>query len=102
MATLSYPRISISPIESIRYPRIQPEFGWNFGLNDDETDLLNEAVQIHSAREVFYRSQPPRMTEHFRRAVHLRYADPDHPIEDLIGDIPGVPSRYAGIVGSFP
>jgi len=71
-------------------------------LNEEETDLLNEAVQIHSAREVFYRSQRPRMTEHFRRAVHLRYADPDHPIEGLIGDIPGVSSRNTRIVGSFP
>jgi len=62
-------------------------------LNEQEVDECNHAVQIYSKNAIYFRSQQPKIHEEFRRAVHLRYAHSDNPIDRLIHSIPGVPTR---------
>ena len=59
-------------------------------LNEDEVDLINDCVLVYSSKEVFFRSQCPRVSGSFREGKHLRYRDRDHPIEHLVHEIPGV------------
>ena len=59
-------------------------------LSKGETKFLNDTVQVYSKEELFFRSERPRITEHFRNAQHLRYTGHDHWIERLICTIPGV------------
>ena len=60
-------------------------------LTDDEVDALNDGIQVYAKSEVFFRSQRPEVTSHFRRNMHLRFSDRDNPIDRLIHHIPGVP-----------
>ena len=60
-------------------------------LKDDEVHILNDTVLVYSRNEVFFRSQKPAITDDFAMARHLRYSEPDHPIEQLIHKLPGVP-----------
>ena len=40
-------------------------------LTDAEVDALNLAVQVYARSEIFFRSQPPVVVDHFRRETHL-------------------------------
>ena len=63
-------------------------------LSRTETLSINEAVQIYSGKEMFFRSEKPEITEYFRRAEYLHYCDSNNPIEHLIREVPGIlPTR---------
>ena len=53
--------------------------------------VINEATQIYSSKYLFYRSQTPLLSEHFRNKQHLVYRSGD-PIRSLIEKIPGIRS----------
>lgn len=50
-------------------------------------------VQVYAKNAIFFRSQPPVLTEAFQRGKHLEYSHPGNPIDNLIHSIPGVPAR---------
>ena len=59
-------------------------------LRVDETEALNNTIQVYSGKELFFRSQQPQMTNDFRVGQYLCYTNYDHSIETFIRDIPGV------------
>ena len=59
-------------------------------LRDDETEALNNTVQVYSGKELFFRSQQPQMTDDFRVGQYLCHTGHDHSIETFVRDIPGV------------
>ena len=70
-------------------------------LTDAEVHALNLAVQAYAGSEIFFRSQPPVVVDHFRRETHPRFATQDNPIDRLIHDIPGVPALDLSLERSF-
>jgi len=60
--------------------------------DDDLITLINTTTQIYSGDCLFFRTEQPALSEHFRRAEYLRYSDKD-PVEQLVPQIPGVKSR---------
>lgn len=58
--------------------------------------FFNETVQIYSKECLFYRSEKPRLSEHFVTREHLEYACDDDPLDQLLDGIPGVerPFRF--------
>ena len=87
------PELSILYVMPSLY-KIEPRM-MTMVLTDSETEFLNRTVQVYSRQELFFRSQPPHMTEAYNQAQHLCYAARDHWIEQLIRDIPG--ARSSGI-----
>ena len=65
-------------------------------VTPDETDALNDAVQVYARDKIFFRSQQPSLLEHFTQGKHLRYSDYRNPVDQLIDSIPGIdrPSRF--------
>lgn len=59
----------------------------------EETDLLNETVQIYARQALFYRSEPPTLTENYRVGKHLRFSSLTNPIEAIVYALPGVRAR---------
>lgn len=62
-------------------------------LDDHEVDICNNTVQVYAKTAIFFRSQPPVLTEAFQRGKHLVYSHPGNPIDSLIHSIPGVTGR---------
>ena len=60
----------------------------------DLVALINETVQIYAKDYLFFRSQQPRLSEHFKARDHREYYGFD-PVQELIEQIPGVPPRPA-------
>ena len=63
----------------------------------EEALMLNEAVQVYARGALFFRNEAPELTEEFKRAAHLQYAGPVHPITAFIHSLPGVPDRDASL-----
>lgn len=82
------PEISILYAKPMTY-RIEPRMT-TVVLSREESLLLNEAVQIYSKKEIFYRSEKPKITEFFQQAQYLCYRNSNNPIDNLIREIPGV------------
>jgi hypothetical protein len=70
-------------------------------LSEDEVDICNDAVQIYSKNEIFYRNQQPQIIDEFAGAEHRQYGHPDNPIDELIRAIPGIPPRDRSMDGFF-
>lgn len=58
-------------------------------VSGDVVHVVNEATQIYSKDYLFYRSDQPDLSEHFKRKEHLVYAQGD-PIDRLVSGIPGI------------
>lgn len=58
-----------------------------------ETDRLNQAVQVYSGDQIFYRSEKPIITDAYKRGTHLLFADDRNPVDDLIYSMPGIKPR---------
>lgn len=69
-------------------------------LDENETKVFNDTVQVYARNFLFYRSQKPELTDDFKSGKHLKYAFEDHPINRLIDDLSGVPSQQYHF--SFP
>ena len=59
----------------------------------EEATGLNDAVQVYARRSIFYRSEAPVIRDEFKAGRHLRYTHPNHPIEQIVRSLPGVPPR---------
>lgn len=57
-----------------------------------ETDALNAAVQVYARDFIFFRTEKPEMSEHYRVGQHLVYEGPNA-VDALIHSIPGIPPR---------
>lgn len=75
------------PMEYVAEPRLM-----SIEANDDLIRLINTTTQIYSGACLFFRTEQPVLSEHFRHAGYLRYADAD-PVEQLVSQIPGVKAR---------
>ncbi len=62
-------------------------------VTDQEALALNQAVQIHASKMIFYREQKPELSEAFQRGKHLIFATNENPIDYLLHSIPGVSDR---------
>ncbi len=80
--------------------RVEPRFCTRV-LSEDEVDICNDAVQIYSKNEIFYRNQQPQIIDEFAGAEHRQYGHPDNPIDELIRAIPGIPPRDRSMDGFF-
>jgi hypothetical protein len=60
-------------------------------VGDEIVQVLNETTQIYSKEYLFYRSQQPVLSEHFKKKEHLCYARGD-PIDSLVSGIAGIES----------
>jgi hypothetical protein len=58
-----------------------------------EVDILNGAIQIHARRQIFYRSERPKISEAFRKEEHLIFRDDRNSVDDFIYGMPGVDPR---------
>jgi hypothetical protein len=72
-------------------------------LGEQEVDACNSVIQVYAKEAVYFRSQQPELTDVFRRAAHLVYADRNNPIERIIQGIPGVlsPSSDLDHISAF-
>lgn len=75
------------PMEYVAEPRLT-----SVEADDDLIRLINTTTQIYSGDCLFFRAEQPTLSEHFRHAEYLRYADGD-PVEQLVSQIPGVKAR---------
>lgn len=89
------PEIAVLFARPLRYSE-QPKLS-TLVITEAETAALNEAVQVYSRNAIFYRTQAPEMTDHFRVGRHLVFKGPTNPIRELIHSLPGVPSRDASM-----
>lgn len=85
------PWLSILFVRPMKYS-VMPRLS-SVAITEKETDLLNHTVQVYAKNEIFFRSQKPKIANEYFIGKHLRYADPDNPIEELIHKIPGIPPR---------
>lgn len=67
-------------------------------ISKDEAEWMNGAVQIYSARYLFFRSERPTITGAFLAGAHKRFASSNNPISDLFRHVPGVQPGL-GIIG---
>ena len=65
------PTVTILYARPLRY-RSQPELV-TMRLSDDEVRCLNEIVQVYSRQHIFFRSDRPKIIEHFARGEHLMF-----------------------------
>ena len=85
------PNIAVLHVRPTSY-NVEPKV-MTLNLSDSEVQFLNDTVQIYAKDEVFFQSQRPDITEPFRKREHLRFADSDHLIGDLVRSIPGIQAR---------
>ena len=71
-------------------------------LTAEEVDQFNHALQVYSRQALFFRSERPLIDQVFRSGQHLRYTDPDNPIDRFIRGIPGIPDRNRRLDALFP
>jgi hypothetical protein len=62
-------------------------------LSEEEVDNCNQAVQVYSSRALFFRNDAPSLQDVFTRGEHLRYANADNQLDELIRSMPGVVSN---------
>ncbi|HST36959.1 MAG TPA: hypothetical protein VLK25_10075 [Allosphingosinicella sp.] len=62
-------------------------------VTDEEVEALNNAVQVHSSKMIFYRNQKPKLIEAFQQERHLIYASTENFPDHLIHSVPGIPDR---------
>jgi hypothetical protein len=63
---------------------------FTLSISGDETLALNNAVQIYSRSELFYRTEKPVLINEFRQEKHFHYSSLDNPVDYIIRNIPGV------------
>jgi hypothetical protein len=61
-------------------------------LTDEEVDRCNHAVQVYSRQALYFRYHQPEVVEAFTCDKHLKYTNPNNPIDRLFRSIPGVPT----------
>lgn len=66
----------------------------------EETDRINEAVQVYSRNQIFYRSEKPTIRDAYRLGKHMLFADDRNPADDLIQSLPGIKAR-GNTIASF-
>ncbi|MER8438347.1 hypothetical protein NKH36_00090 [Mesorhizobium sp. M1312] len=81
------PNIAALLVRPMSY-RTLPRF-FTLVINGDETDRLNHAIQVHARKQVFYRTDKPKISEAYGQERHLVYTG-QNPIKDLVQNIPGV------------
>lgn len=62
-------------------------------LTETEVAACNDAVQIYSGRDLFFRSQVPLLLTQFTSGQYMNYASTDNPIDRLMDKLPGVTPR---------
>lgn len=85
------PRMAVLYALPTRYT-VEPRLS-TLVIGADEAIALNEVVQVYARDALFYRSEPPELTDDFRSAKHLRYTSSRNPVEALVHAMPGVPDR---------
>lgn len=70
-------------------------------LTDELVDHCNQAIQIYSRAELFFRTELPRLDSAFTSGERQRYAHPDNPIDALIRAIPGITDRDRSLDALF-
>jgi hypothetical protein len=63
-------------------------------LTETEVAACNDAVQIYSGRDLFFRSQEPILLAEFTSGQYMSYASTDNPIDGIMDNLPGVPQRH--------
>lgn len=59
-------------------------------LSDEEVECCNDAIQIYSRDQLFFKSQKPILSESFTCKKHLVYVNQKNFISTLISSIPGI------------
>lgn len=78
----------VRPLGYVEEPRLV-----TLVISANEADGFNQVVQVYAKEMLFYRSEPPVLTDAFRRGEHLEFSEPGHIVDDLIESLPGVPPR---------
>jgi len=85
------PRLAVLYARPIQYstePRLSTLL-----ITADETEALNEVVQVYARNALFYRSEKPEITQDFRAGKHRHYTSSRNVVEQMVHEMPGVPDR---------
>lgn len=85
------PRMGVLFVRPSRY-LVEPRLV-TLVVSDQEAEKLNRAVQVYAKDSIYYRTECPVITDDFSQAKHLVFANHCNPIDELIREIPGIPSR---------
>lgn len=85
------PRISVLLARPMQY-NMEPRLV-TLVLSAEEAEAFNCVVQVYSKDMLFFRYEPPKLTDDYRRGEHLQFSEPGHIVDDLIESLPGVPQR---------
>ncbi|MDF2810469.1 MAG: hypothetical protein K0S56_1500 [Microvirga sp.] len=86
--------VPLTPWISVLYTtprayRVEPRLA-TMVVNIAEAEDLNSIVQIYAKRMLFYRSEPPIVSDAFRRCEHLVYDEGHNPVDTFVELIPGI------------
>ncbi|RWE46323.1 MAG: hypothetical protein EOS79_12155 [Mesorhizobium sp.] len=87
LLALLTPNIAALFVRPMSY-RTLPRF-FTLAIDADEAERLNHAIQVHARKQIFYRTDRPKIADVYRRERHLVYTGAN-PVKDLIENIPGV------------
>ena len=77
------------PLESWQEPELI-----TMRLAADEVEIFNCIVQIYSRDAIFYRSQSPALSDHFRERKFIEITYHQHPwVERLLAEVAGFSPR---------
>ncbi|TPK95307.1 MULTISPECIES: hypothetical protein [unclassified Mesorhizobium] len=81
------PNIAALLVRPMSY-RTLPRF-FTLVINGDEADRLNHAIQVYARKQIFFRTEKPKILDVYSQERHLVYSG-RNPVKDLIQNIPGV------------
>lgn len=94
------PRISVLFVRPTRYltnPKMM-----TLVASADEVNNLNTVIQVYSKTSLYFRSEQPELTDHYRAAAHRRFRSNRNPVDLIINSIPGVERRHTYLDKLFP
>lgn len=83
--TPNYAVLLVRPRQYLEKPKIT-----TLMLDEDETNALNDTVQIYSSNAIFFREQMPKIIREYKKGTHFIYSDLNNVVDRIIQSIPGV------------
>ncbi|WP_204113641.1 hypothetical protein [Shimia biformata] len=71
-------------------------------IDQAETKSLNDVLQIYARQALFYRSEKPTVINEFNGGEHLRFANSNNLVEEIVCDAPGVAPMNTQLVDLQP
>jgi hypothetical protein len=85
------PRLAVLYARPMQYT-VEPRLS-TLVIEAEETEALNQVVQVYAREALFYRSDKPELIDDFRAGKHLRYTSSRNVVEQMVHGMPGVPDR---------